>query len=69
RQDADEALDCARILLAPVVNRQRERAERAAADRAAGAKKKPLQINIPLHGPRAEVILAWLGVVHLPELD
>ncbi|KAK0479636.1 hypothetical protein IW261DRAFT_1478426 [Armillaria novae-zelandiae] len=69
RQDADEALDCARILLAPVVNRQRERAERAAADRAAGAKKKPLQINIPLHGPRVEVILAWLGAVHLPELD
>ncbi|KAK0474569.1 hypothetical protein IW261DRAFT_1341517 [Armillaria novae-zelandiae] len=69
RQDADEALDCARILLAPVVNRQRERAERAAADRAAGVKKKPLQINIPLHGPRVEVILAWLGAVHLPELD
>ncbi len=69
RQDADEALDCARILLAPVVNRQRERVERAAADKAAGAKKKPLQINIPLHGPRVEVILAWLGAVHLPELD
>ncbi|KAG7451836.1 uncharacterized protein BT62DRAFT_940797 [Guyanagaster necrorhizus] len=69
RQDADEALDCARILLAPVVHRQRERAEKAAAEKAAGPKKKPLQINIPLHGPRVEVILAWLGAVHLPELD
>ncbi|KAK0465869.1 uncharacterized protein EV420DRAFT_1474695 [Desarmillaria tabescens] len=69
RQDADEALDCARILLALVVNRQRERVERATADKAAGAKKKLLQINIPLHRPRVEVILAWLGAVHLPELD
>ncbi|KAK0501143.1 hypothetical protein EDD18DRAFT_1348647 [Armillaria luteobubalina] len=69
RQDADEALNCPRILLAPVVNRQRERAERAAVDRAAGAKKKPLPINIPLHEPRVGAILAWLGAVHLPELD
>ncbi|KAF8955209.1 hypothetical protein BDZ97DRAFT_1859464 [Flammula alnicola] len=70
RVDAAEALDCARILLAPVVKRQRGRAERAAAEKAAGAgKKKPVPINIPLHGPRVEVILAWLGAVHLPELD
>jgi hypothetical protein len=70
RADAVEALDSARILLAPVFKRQRERAEKAAAEKAAlGGKKKPVQINIPLHGPRVEVILAWLGAVHLPELD
>ncbi|KAF8167316.1 hypothetical protein B0H34DRAFT_779131 [Crassisporium funariophilum] len=70
RADAAVALDCARILLAPVAKRQRERAEKAAADKASGmGKKKPAPINIPLHGPRVEVILAWLGAVHLPELD
>ncbi|KAJ3509080.1 hypothetical protein NLJ89_g5407 [Agrocybe chaxingu] len=70
RADAAEALDCARILLAPVFKRQRERAEKAAAEKAAsGGKKKPAPINIPLHGPRVEIILAWLGAVHLPELD
>ena len=69
RLDAVEALDSARILLAPVAKRQRERAEKAAADKASGGKKKPVPINIPLHGPRVEVILAWLGAVHLPELD
>jgi len=70
RVDVTEALDCARILLAPVVTRQRERAEKAAVEKAAGPnKKKPLSINIPLHGPRVEIILAWLGAVHLPELD
>ena len=69
RLDAVEALDSARILLAPVAKRQRERTEKAAVDKASGGKKKPLPINIPLHGPRVEVILAWLGAVHLPELD
>ena len=69
RLDAVEALDSARILLAPVAKRQRERAEKAAADKASGGKKKPAPINIPLHGPRVEVILAWLGAIHLPELD
>ncbi|KDQ31479.1 hypothetical protein PLEOSDRAFT_1054549 [Pleurotus ostreatus PC15] len=69
RQDALVALDCARILLAPVVKRQRQRAEKAAQEKAAGAKKKPLSINIPLHGPRVEVMLAWLAAVHLPELE
>jgi hypothetical protein len=69
RLDAVEALDSARILLAPVAKRQRERAEKAAADKVSGGKKKPVPINIPLHGPRVEVILAWLGAVHLPELD
>jgi hypothetical protein len=68
--DLVETLDCMRILLAPVAARQRERAEKAAADKAAGTnKKKPLGINIPLHGPRVEIILAWLGAVHLVELE
>lgn len=65
-----DALDCARILLAPVYSRQRNRAEKVAG--AAGKKdnkKKSLAINIPLHGPRVEIILAWLGAVYLPELD
>ncbi|KAF9011309.1 hypothetical protein BDQ17DRAFT_1345931 [Cyathus striatus] len=35
----------------------------------AGGKLKPAPINIPLHGPRVEVILAWLGGVHLPEVE
>ncbi|TFK66174.1 hypothetical protein BDN72DRAFT_961935 [Pluteus cervinus] len=69
RPDALEALDCVRILLAPVIKRQRERAEKAASEKVAGMKKKPAPINIPLHGPRVEVILAWLGAVHLPEMD
>jgi len=64
--DLVEALNCARILLAPVLARQRERAENVAVGK---DKKKPLTINIPLHGPRVEIILAWLGAVHLVELD
>ena len=65
-----EALDCARILLAPVAQRQKERTEQAAAEKASGMdKKRPLSINIPLHGPRVEIVLAWLGAVHLPELE
>jgi hypothetical protein len=64
-----ETLDCMRILLAPVAARQRERAEKAAVEKSAGSNaKKPLNISIPLHGPRVEVILAWLGAVHLVEL-
>lgn len=69
RPDAGHALDCARILLAPVVKRQRERVELAVAERTAGIKKKAMPINIPLHGPRVEIILGWLGAVHLPELE
>lgn len=72
RVDLYEVLDCARILLAPVAARQRERTERAAAEKMNGkgkAGQKPLNINIPLHGPRVEIVLAWLGAVHLPELD
>jgi len=69
-----DALDCIRILLAPVVKHQREQAEAAAAavDKAKekGLKKQAsMPISIPLHGPRVEIILAWLGAVHLPELD
>lgn len=74
RIDLVEALDCARMLLVPVAAKQKEKAEKAAAEkaleRAAGkTKKKPLSINIPLHGPRVEIILAWLAAVHLVELD
>jgi len=66
-----DALDCIRILLAPVVKHRREQAV-VAADKAKekGLKKQAsMPINIPLHGPRVEIILAWLGAVHLPELD
>lgn len=65
-----EGLDCARILLAPVVQRQKERAEKAASEKISGTDKpKSININIPLHGPRVEIVLAWLGAVHLPELE
>jgi hypothetical protein len=64
------ALDCLRILLAPVAARQREKAEKAAVEKATGGDaKKPLALNIPLHGPRVEIILAWLAGAHLPVLD
>ena len=66
--DLAAALDCARILLAPVAKRQRERAERAASEKASG-KKKPAPINIPLHGPRVEIVLAWVAAVWLVELE
>ncbi len=74
RIDLVESLDCARMLLVPVAAKQKEKAEKAAAEkaaeRAAGkTKKKPMIINIPLHGPRVEIILAWLAAVHLVELD
>ncbi|KAL0952014.1 hypothetical protein HGRIS_008663 [Hohenbuehelia grisea] len=65
-----EALDSIRILLAPVLKRQRERADKTALEKSSGgAAKKPLTINIPLHGPRVEIVLAWLGAVHLPDLE
>ncbi|KAG1742763.1 uncharacterized protein EDB91DRAFT_1037121, partial [Suillus paluster] len=70
REDLIEALDCARILLVPVAARQKERAEKAAAEKVkAGNKKKPLNFNIPLHGPRVEIILAWFAAVHVVELE
>jgi hypothetical protein len=88
--DLIEALDCARIILAPVVERQRARAaEQSALEKrkfsssssssssSSGggegekekAKLKPLPINIPLHGPRVDVVLAWLAAVWLVELE
>ena len=90
--DLVESLDCARIILAPVVERQRGRAEQSALEKklssrsssscssltsvggGAGAagettRKKPLPINIPLHGPRVEIVLAWLAAVWLVELE
>ncbi|PFH49061.1 hypothetical protein AMATHDRAFT_148545 [Amanita thiersii Skay4041] len=81
REDAAEALDYARILLAPVVRRQKEKSEKTVSDKVGttsggagiggggGKKKKPVPINIPLHGPRVEIVLAWLAAVHLPEMD
>lgn len=91
RSDAAEALDSLRVLLSPVISRQRERARVAAAEKGkekakanlkavvtkgkgdgigiGSSTKKSMPINIPLHGPRVEVVLAWLGAVHLPELD
>lgn len=70
---ATEGLDCARILLAPVAKRQRDLAQKIATERATskhGSKlTKQVPISIPLHGPKVEVILAWLGAVQLPELE
>lgn len=67
-----QTLDAVRILLAPVTARQREKAEQAAAEKASvknKGQKKPLNINIPLHGPRVEIVLAWMAAVHLWELE
>lgn len=65
-------LDCLKILLAPVANRQKikseKEAEAVAKDKAAG-RKNGLSINIPLHGPRVDIALAYIAAVHLPELD
>lgn len=70
QEDLIEALDCARILLVPVAARQKERAEMAAAEKVKGGnKKKPLNFNIPLYGPRVEIILAWFAAVHIVELE
>lgn len=66
RSDAADALDCARILLAPVVRRHRENSEKVSAS---GKLKSLAPINIPLHGPKVDIILAWLGAVHLPALE
>lgn len=64
-----ENLDCARILLAPVVAKIKEKAEKALAEKASGVEGRSPPISIPLHGPRVEILLAWLAAVHLPELD
>ena len=87
--DLVESLDCARIILSPVVERQRVRAEQSALEKlsrsssssssltsvggfASGnenTRKKPLPITIPLHGPRVEIVLAWMAAVWLVELE
>ncbi|KAJ7773389.1 hypothetical protein B0H16DRAFT_148111 [Mycena metata] len=66
-----QALNSARILLAPVAARQRARENEKANLKKNGKAgvKKPMSINIPLHGPRVDVILAWLGAVQIPALD
>lgn len=73
RPDAEQALDYARILLAPVYKRQKERAAEKAHEKALqkANKKKPSPppISIPLHGPRVDLMLAWMASVHLPDLD
>lgn len=71
RVDLVESLDHARMLLVPVATKQKEKAaaEKNAEKTGTKGKKKPMSINIPLHGPRVEVIMAWLGAVHLAELD
>lgn len=77
-EDSDEGdkilknLDCIRILLSPVAQRQKERLEKAAADKksaATGDKRRPVSINIPLHGPRVEIVLAYLAAVHIPDME
>jgi hypothetical protein len=87
--DLSEVLDCARIILAPVAERQRARVEQNALEKrnllsfsssssstngdatgkSSKARAKSLPINIPLHGPRVEVVLAWLAAVSLVELE
>jgi hypothetical protein len=84
-----DALDCARIILAPVSERQRVRTEQNALEKRnilsssssssstngdgtgknSKMRAKSLPINIPLHGPRVEVVLAWLAAVWLVELE
>ena len=64
-----QSLDHLRILLQPVAKRRKERVEMDQEGAAAGKKKKGLSISIPLHGPRVEIILAWLAAVHLVELE
>jgi hypothetical protein len=86
--DLAEALDCARIILAPVAERQRGRTEQNALEKRnllssssssptngdgmgkySKSRAKSLPINIPLHGPRVEVMLAWLAAVWFVELE
>ncbi|KAJ7227262.1 hypothetical protein GGX14DRAFT_418855 [Mycena pura] len=65
-----QVLNSSRVLLAPVAARQRAReAERNSKKGGKSSAKKSMSINIPLHGPRVDVILAWLGAVHIPALE
>lgn len=68
RVDLAEVLDCARMLLVPVAAKQRERLAQVV-QATNNSVKRPLNINIPLHGPRVEIVLAWLAAVHLVELE
>ncbi|KAH8110690.1 hypothetical protein DFH11DRAFT_1619688 [Phellopilus nigrolimitatus] len=71
--DVRGALEHLRALLAPVHARLRAKAERerAASEQArgAGAENARAPLSLALHGARVEVILAWLGAVHLPALE
>ena len=66
-------LDYARMLLAPVAARQKQKEENEQATGGGPPDGKPkkgaLSINIPLHGPRVDIVLAWLGAVHLPDME
>ena len=68
-------LDHARMLLASVAARQKQKVEHGTFEKATGGglpdgkPKNPLSINIPLHGPRVDTVLAWLGAVHLPDME
>ncbi|KAL5494672.1 hypothetical protein ACEPAI_133 [Sanghuangporus weigelae] len=65
--DLRTALEHLRLLLAPMHNRLRKRATNEKARGEEGKKSAPL--SLALHSARVEVILAWLGAVHLPELE
>ena len=43
--------------------------DKAATEKAPIGSKRPLNLHIPLHSPRVEIILAWLAAVHLVELE
>jgi hypothetical protein len=72
-----EALAGMRMLLAPSVRILRERAQSAATERRLARSNTspstqiapPQPLYIPLHGSRVEIFLAWLGAVHIPEME
>lgn len=77
-QDCDKviALTHLRMMLAPVVLRQRQKAmaEEGTSGLGSNGKKKngaaaSAAISIPLHGPRVEIVLAWTAAVWLGELE
>lgn len=74
----DSPLEHARALLASVAARRPTKKESAEANGhghasrnggGAGTGRWSSSLNFPMHGPRVEVVLAWLGAVHLPALD
>lgn len=71
-QNLRDSLELLRVLLAPLAMRQREKEKKTAQAKAGASdkdKRKPAPINLALHGTRVDVMLAWLGAVHLPELE